>query len=395
MKILFTTQALSIGGIEVVALRFSEAFSAAGHEVSLYDFNPDRRNAGLVAQFDTTRFQLVGMQPPAWKNRLIWKCNAALFKTGLNKEFRQQLIERHFARFIRDNDFDIVCSFSFHQDYLACKYCRSKGTPVVVSMHGTYEYAAPEWTGRARAIYDYISAIIYAADKNMSWYQKQPYFRHEMPVFKIYTGADLATPVPQTTTRADLGILPEAFVYILVARGIAEKGWEEAIQALLALLPQHPHAVLLLVGDSDYVQQLKQRYAAESSIIFYGFHPNSVELTQLADVGLLPTYFPIETLPNVIIDYLRCGLPVISTDIGEIKEMLGLPNGQSAGTVLPLLPNGSGVEVETLREAMASYMTNPTRYQETASLARQAVLKFDMQDSVRNYTQVFTQVLGK
>ncbi len=32
MRILFTTQALTIGGIEVLALRFSEAFGAAGQD---------------------------------------------------------------------------------------------------------------------------------------------------------------------------------------------------------------------------------------------------------------------------------------------------------------------------------------------------------------------------
>lgn len=395
MKILFITPALTIGGIEVLALRFSEAFGAAGHEVGLYDFSPEHRNKELVARFGTSDFRLVDPKFSAWKEQAFWKLNGILFKTRIHRKFRRRVAEWHFARFIHANKFDIVCSLSFHEDYLACKYCRLAGIPVVLSMHGTYEYAAPQWPEMARAIYENVNAIIYAADKNMSWYRQQSYFRPEMPIHKIYSGTDLSTPVPQTISRADLGLPSQYFIYILVARGIVEKGWEQTIDAFLSLQAVHSETALLLVGDSEYVQALKAKYDAKSNIIFYGSHPNSVELTRLADVGLLPTYFPIETLPNVIIDYLRCDLPVISTDIGEIKEMLRTEDGLSAGIVLPLEPEGQGVSVATLREAMEIYLNDPEQYRATVLVVRKAVQKFDIRDCVHNYIQVFNQVVGK
>lgn len=392
MRILFTTQALTIGGIEVLALRFSEAFGAAGHDVTLYDFSPQRRVEPFVAQFDQSKFQLAGVSPRAW----WWKVSALLHKTRLKPGgIWQQKVERHFARLLVDNEFDVICSLSFHQDYLACKYAQLKNTPVVVSMHGVYEYAAPEWPERARAIYDYVSAITYLADKNMSYYWAQPYFRPEMPVLKIYNGTNLDEPVHDVVTKEALGIPENAFVYVLVARGIKEKGWREAIEAFIQLQHSHAEIRLLLVGEGEFLQQLKEEYSTEQSIIFYGMHPNPVQLIQMADLGLLPTYFSIESLPNVIVDYLRCGLPVISTAIGEIPDMLRASDGQHAGTVLPLLPENAGVSTTLLAEAMNRYLTDRAFYQQQAQRVQEVRRKFDIHTCVRRYTEVFEQVLAR
>ncbi|RZK31506.1 MAG: glycosyltransferase [Hymenobacter sp.] len=394
MKILFTAPVLNYGGIEILALRFSEAFGRAGHEVTLYDFRPDLRNEQMVSHFDTSKFKLAGMEPAAWKDWLNWKTNAFLLKTGLLKDFRERLIERHFAKFIQRNKFDIVCSISFQQDYFSCKYCPAVKLPVVISMHGTYESDAPYWPERAHLTYEYVSAIIYAADKNLSWFESQPYYQASKPTFKIDTGADLSAPIAQSVNRQDLGIAADAFVFIMVARGIEQKGWQQAIDAHLALQQQHPGTVLLLVGDSGYVQQLRNKYAGYSSILFYGAHPNSLELTQLANVGLLPSYFVSETLPNVIIDYLRCHLPVISTRVGEIPGMLTTPDGQVAGEILPLPVPNVAVETTTLQLAMEKYLVDAGYYARKQALAAQAVRRFDIRYCVEKYLEVFEQVLA-
>jgi L-malate glycosyltransferase len=395
MKILFTTPVLNFGGIEVLALRFSEAFGKTGHEVTLYDFRPDLRNEGLVSHFDTSYFSLAGMEPAAWKDWFNWKVNAILLKTGILKDFREQLIEKHFAKFIQHNKFDIICSLSFQQDYFSSKYGRLNNTPVVISMHGTYETTAPLWPERARVTYEYVSAIIYAAEKNMGWYEAQSYYVPSKPAFKISTGTNIDAPIPQSINRSDLGIAPDAFVFILVARGIEEKGWQQVIDAHILLHAAHHNTILLLVGDSDYVQGLKKIYSGQPSIIFYGMHASSVEITRLANVGLLPSYFKSETLPNVIIDYLRCHLPVISTAIGEIPTMLTLPDGQVAGEILPLVAPGVPISVSSLKDAMAYYVTDANYYAAKTKLAKQAVRKFDIGHCVDSYTNVFKQVLDK
>lgn len=394
MKILFTTQALGIGGIEVLALRLSEAFGKAGHDVTLYDFNPERRNLGLVARYDRRFFRIAAFSPRPLLDKLIWKVHALLFKSNLNVQFRPRLIEHHFARLLAQERPDIICSLSFHQDYLSCIHALPLGIPVVVSMHGTYEYAAPEWPDRAHFIYEQVRAIIYAADKNMSWYWAQKHQNQTLPTVKIYTGTDLTTPVPRSATRADVGLADDAFVYLLVARGIKEKGWLEAIEAFRMVRVRHARAALLLVGEGDYLSKLRAQYSKEPGIVFYGNHPHSLEMTVLSDVGLLPSYFAIETLPNVIIDYLRCELPVLASDIGEIPNMLTLPDGSIAGSILPRLGPDRGVSIALLSQEMERLLVDNVHYLALAARTVVAVRRFDLRDCVTNYTKVFTQALN-
>lgn len=388
MKVLFTTQALTIGGIEVLALRLSEAFGKAGHEVLLYDFNPEWSvGNGLTEQYDNRYFRILSFYPPKAVHWSVWKINALLAKAGLHKEFRGKLAERHFAAIIKKERPDVICSLSFHQDYISCKHATPLGIPVVVSMHGTYEYASPEWPQKAAYIYEHVAAIIYAADKNLSWYKEQGYYHSQVPEFKIYTGTDLSRPITGSLNRADLNIAEDSFVYIMVARGIKEKGWQEVLDAFCDIHARDPKTVLLLVGDGAYLDELQEQYGKKPGIIFYGTHPNSIVLTALANVGLLPSYFPIETMPNVIVDYLRCGLPVIVSDIGEIPEMLRLPEGGTAGRVLKR--NGTkGVDTRELKKAMETMM-EPETYQQEVKLARQVAQKFDIRDCVARYTAVF------
>jgi glycosyltransferase involved in cell wall biosynthesis len=396
MRILFTTEALTIGGIEVLALRFSEAFGAAGHEVTLYDFEPANRVESLVAKFDQSKFRISSFDKGPALNWLVWKINAVLFKSGLLRSgFRRRLIEKHFASYLAMHKIDIICSLSFQQDYLACRFAPVLGIPVVVSMHGIYEAVAPSHPVLAKVIYERVSAIIYAADKNMSYYKEQPYFRPEMPTYKIYTGTNLDEPVPITITRADLGIAENAFLYILVARGIKEKGWQEAIEAFSTIRARYQQAALLLVGEGEFLQQMKTQYQSEPGVFFHGFHPSSVELTRLADVGILPTYFAAETMPNVIIDYLRCGLPVVATAIGEIPDMLDDDGDQMAGTIIPLLANNKGLSTDRLATAMEQYIADPTFYQQQSKIVQKVRRKFDIKDCMASYLSVFEEAISK
>ena len=388
MKVIFVTQALSIGGIEVLALRIAEAFGKAGHQVILYDFNPDRRSASLVAHYDTKYFQLAALSLRPAMEKALWKAHALLFRLGLYKEFRPRVIERHFARTLANEQPDVVCSLSFHQDYLTCLHAAPLKIPVVISMHGTYEYAAPEWPSRARFIYDHVRAIIYAADKNMAWYQAQPYYNPALLISKIYTGIDLDSPVPHSLTRASLGLSQHSFIYVLVARGIREKGWQEALDAFRLIRQRYSQAALLLIGEGQYLTTLRAEYEDDAGVIFYGSHPNPIELVSLANVGLLPSYFSIESLPSTIIEYLRCSLPVVASDIGEIPEMLTLPSGEVAGAILSRLGDDKGVSITQLSQAMEQLLTDSAYYHAAVSYATQAIKRFDLQECVARYTRV-------
>ena len=71
--------------------------------------------------------------------------------------------------------------------------------------------------------------------------------------------------------------------------------------------------------------------AGEGLRVHRGITPRSEELRRLyndADVFALPTY--ADAVPNVVVEAMAAGLPVVATDVGAVREMVG-----DAGVVVP------------------------------------------------------------
>ena len=175
----------------------------------------------------------------------------------------------------------------------------------------------------------------------------------------------------------------------MVARGIKEKGWEEAILAVLGLLKKYPGMVTLnMVGQGAFLDSLKTTYA-NPAIIFTGYSKDVVTTVNAAHIGLLPSWYVGESLPNTVIEYLFCGKPVISSKIGAIEEMICYGQ-QLAGTCIPLI-NGK-VEVPALAAAIENYIINPELVERDSQIALAASVKFTMNTCVENYLDVFRRV---
>jgi glycosyltransferase involved in cell wall biosynthesis len=270
-------------------------------------------------------------------------------------------------------------------------------------MHGCYEdflhkTDQPEVTQLGRQALQQASALVYLTDKNLEIFSL-PGVRPlvDLPHAQIYNGFDGHFSAPeQLPSRAQLGIGAQDVVFGMVARGIAEKGWHYALASFEELSVEFPQTHLVLVGSSAYLDGLKAQ-TANPKVHFVGFAPNPIDWVRLFDVGLLPSYFASESLPNSVAEYLFCGAPVIATRIGEVPQMLDVPGKGLAGVLLG--QNGQGLQdPSALTVAMRSYITSPTLLDAHSTLARQCFEKFRMEHCVAAYEAVFAQarlVIGK
>jgi len=80
----------------------------------------------------------------------------------------------------------------------------------------------------------------------------------------------------------------------------------------------------------------------EAKILFMGEINNSLipEIINAADVLILASYF--EGSPTVVKEALCSNVPIVSTDVGDVKEVLEMVNG---GEIIDLT-------VESVREAL-------------------------------------------
>ncbi len=177
------------------------------------------------------------------------------------------------------------------------------------------------------------------------------------------------------------------FVYGMVARGIKQKGWHNLIKAFNQL--DFNNKKLLLVGEGPEINYLKNIYKNEDKIIFVGYASRPVEYIKLFDVGIFTSYSRAESLPTVIMEYLACNKPVIATDIGAVKQMLSTPENETAGLLIDFDPNG--VDDEGLFKKMQTLYSDNEVRNKLVNLTKQAFLKFDMQQCVDSYLNVYSE----
>lgn len=266
---------------------------------------------------------------------------------------------------IDDGKIDIVNSHIWWGDKVAYDLVRNNNLWWILSMHGCYEMLMnnpdvdSSFHDRYKLFLKRADLITYDSEKNLQIFHKNESLLRDLyrakKVYHGYKKPDLT----KIIARQDLGVREDSFLFIMVARGIKEKGWEEAINAVINLNKKGIICDLLLIGSSEYVEELKMKFEPLAYIKFLGEQNNLQNYYHISDCGLLPTYFVSESQPLAIIEYLAWGLPVIATDIGEIRNMLSLGNNV-AGTLLTYAYGP--VNLEEISEKMAIMIRDPQIY---------------------------------
>ena len=127
--------------------------------------------------------------------------------------------------------------------------------------------------------------------------------------------------VPQQEARSRLGLREDARYVLGVGNLVHEKGFDLLIRALADL----PETRLLLVGDGPLRGSLETLalQAAPGRVEFRANMPQA-DLRfaySAADALGLPSLR--EGWPNVVLEALACGLPVVASNVGGIPEIVG------------------------------------------------------------------------
>lgn len=170
------------------------------------------------------------------------------------------------------------------------------------------------------------------------------------PVRTIYNGVDTDRFAPghepTSTAREVLGLPREGAGICTVCRVEREKGLRELAEAFLMVRKTHPEAWLVVVGDGAYGSKLEAWVQSEdlaSRVFLVGARPHDEvpQWLRAADVFVLASHN--EGLPNVVLEAMACGLPVVATDVGGTSEAV------SHGRTGLLVPAG---DVQRLAQAL-------------------------------------------
>lgn len=153
---------------------------------------------------------------------------------------------------------------------------------------------------------------------------------------------------------AEFGVPPDRRVILSVGRLDPQKGVMVLLDAFAALARELPDVHLILVGDGPLrpeIEKFVSSHALADRVHLTGFRDDVPSLMQAADCFVLASLW--EGMPNVLLEALAAGLPVVGTAVEGVAELLA--DGER-GRIVP--PNDAGRLRVALRETLTAPATD-------------------------------------
>lgn len=264
----------------------------------------------------------------------LWFTKGALFYANYNLRLFFYLLF-HNADVLLSNDLDTL--FANHWAKKFKRDCR-----LIYDSH-EYYIGVPELVSRPKIqrIWRAIEKrtvpkvdTMYTVNESIAAIYRKEYNREVKVVRNIsdFKGVD------GVQSKTELGLPEDKAIVIIQGAGInIERGAEELIEAIQLV----DNAVLIFVGDGDVLPQLKERVAKmkwEDKVLFFGKRPYDelMHYTQVSSVGISmdkDTNINYRfSLPNKIFDYIHAGIPLLVSDLPEIRRIV---EGYDIGLICP------------------------------------------------------------
>lgn len=182
--------------------------------------------------------------------------------------------------------------------------------------------------------------------------------------------------------RAVLGLPMDAILVGAIGQLFVRKGHTFLISALARLGDQYPHAQIGIIGRGPEEQTLRQQIAdlgLESKVHLLGFRENALQYVRAFDIWAMPSLK--EGLPLALMEGMSGHLPVIASDIAEMRDLIVGAGGIAVPTK----------DAEALALAMASYLAL-----DSATLALKGEQVFDYltrQHSIESYRNNYLNLI--
>jgi glycosyltransferase involved in cell wall biosynthesis len=102
-----------------------------------------------------------------------------------------------------------------------------------------------------------------------------------------------------------------------------EKGQADLVQALKGILASYPDTHVVFCGtgpDNDNLDALVRRLNVGKHVTFAGYRADIVQVFRWMDLLVLPSLS--EGIPNVVLESMALGKPVVATRVGGVPEVI-------------------------------------------------------------------------
>ncbi len=245
----------------------------------------------------------------------------------LTRPFNGWLCARTLHAPLREFAPDVVLSYWLYPDAFGAMHAaRRAGLPLVVGARGSDLRVRDAVSRRLTRPVLHAAGRILVVSEDLGRVAARDYDADPARIRAIPNGCDATIfhPRDRNEARAALGIDADAELVVYVGRLVPEKGLRELLEAMATLAPQRPKLQLALVGEGPMRAELDAKVAADPTLHVHlpgAQGPHEVARWMAAsDLVTLPSYS--EGHPNVLVEALACGRPVVATPVGGIPEVV-------------------------------------------------------------------------
>ena len=188
--------------------------------------------------------------------------------------------------------------------------------------------------------------------------------------------------------RAELGIEADAPVIGAVAVLRPQKALHVLVEAAAELAREHPRLRVLIAGDGPErgrLEALVRERGLEETVTLLGLRRDVPDLLAALDVAVVSSDF--EGTPLAVLEYMDAGLPVVSTRVGGLPDLIG--HGRHGLLVEPGDPGA-------LAAAVGALLRNPERARELGAAGRERRRsEFSIDRTVRTLEDLYVELAGR
>ncbi len=159
-------------------------------------------------------------------------------------------------------------------------------------------------------------------------------------------------PLNKHECKNNLGLFGKKKIILYVGNLKKEKGLEVLLESFSKLCLLRNDLTLIIIGCGNLQESLKLFSAKKgigAKVLFVGIQPphRVAEYLNASEVLCLPSFN--EGIPNVILESLSCGVPVVACSVGGIPEII---TSKSLGILVP--PRDSFALFKALNESLST-----------------------------------------
>jgi glycosyltransferase involved in cell wall biosynthesis len=137
----------------------------------------------------------------------------------------------------------------------------------------------------------------------------------------IYPGLQELDRYPRSDARTTLNLDPSKKYLVFVGRLTTIKRPERLLDLARSIKEKHPECWLLIAGAGELLEELSAKTAKEElPITFFGWRKDIGMILSASDIVVLCS--DNEGIPLTLIQGSQAGLPIVSTDVGSVSDIV-------------------------------------------------------------------------